>query len=601
VDPPSGLTDLVPENNEDSVTSDFVALPSADLSISKTADLAFFVPGETTAVSYTIVVANHGPDDVTAATLSEPSVAHLNIVDWTCTADAVAQCAAASGLGSPDGEQFDLPAHSAVTFVVNANIDSLATDTITNTASVESALLDPDLSNNAAFATVAPGLAPNTVNLALAKTVAPVHYDVGQTTSVTYTLFVENIGTTPVSNAQVKDIAPAGVTFISWSCEATLGTCSASGYPDNSGALNDLVSLSPKGSAVYTVLASVDSSVTGTLANHATVTPPDGITDVDLSDNQSTATLSPQGNPTADLEVVQSVSPGSYTPTDTTAVVYTIVATNHGPANVVDATINGIADTGLVVDNWTCAPGSGATCPASGNGPLQDIKVGLNSGSTLTIMVYAHIDAAQLGDKSFEVNIAPPDGITDPLGNNDSAISWVVQNKVPVDLSVIASANIDSYVIGQSSPIEYSLTVANSGPGTANGAVLSDILSNGLTVLAWQCQVLTGTASCPAPDGGVGELDQVLLTLGSDSSVLITIQAILDGSAPNITYTAKITEPPGANNVDYSNNTASVTVLGELVPPNTPVQPVPLLSIQKLILLALLLAIVIVPAIRKRN
>src|SRR5262249_35801061 len=103
--------------------------------------------------------------------------------------------------------------------------------------------------------------------------------------TVTYTITVTNHGTDAVTGATVSDPFPAAISLASWTCSASGGaTCTASGTGD----INDTVHIPPAASLTYTVQATISPSATGSLTNTATVTAPNGVTDVDLANNTST-------------------------------------------------------------------------------------------------------------------------------------------------------------------------------------------------------------------------------------------------------------------------------------------------------------------------
>ena len=104
----------------------------------------------------------------------------------------------------------------------------------------------------------------------------------------TYTIVVTNNGPSSVTGATVFD--PFASTVASDTFTAT-STGSPSGFlASGTGNINDTVTM-PTGSKItYTVLATVGSSVTGTLTNTATVTAPPGVTDPNLNNNSATVT-----------------------------------------------------------------------------------------------------------------------------------------------------------------------------------------------------------------------------------------------------------------------------------------------------------------------
>ncbi|WP_034219311.1 DUF11 domain-containing protein, partial [Arenimonas oryziterrae] len=76
---PAGTTDPTPANNSATDTNNVT--PVADLSVTKTDGAASVNAGGAT--SYTIVVTNNGPSDVTAATVVDTAPAGLTIGAWT--------------------------------------------------------------------------------------------------------------------------------------------------------------------------------------------------------------------------------------------------------------------------------------------------------------------------------------------------------------------------------------------------------------------------------------------------------------------------------------------------------------------------------------
>ncbi len=117
---------------------------------------------------------------------------------------------------------------------------------------------------------------------------------------VVYTIVVSNNGPFGAQNAHVQDALPAGITTASWTCVAANGAVchTASG----SGAIDALVDLpfnasGPGATATLTLTMAVPAGFTGDLVNTATVTPGDGTTDPDLTNNTDTDTNTPNLQP----------------------------------------------------------------------------------------------------------------------------------------------------------------------------------------------------------------------------------------------------------------------------------------------------------------
>ena len=116
-------------------------IPLANLSITKTDGSATIVPGGTT--TYTIMVSNAGPSDVSDALVTDTFVAELN-----CSYTSVAAGGASGNTPEGIGDISDtlvMPAGSSVTYTVPCDLDSDSqAGTLSNTASVQSAVSDPN-------------------------------------------------------------------------------------------------------------------------------------------------------------------------------------------------------------------------------------------------------------------------------------------------------------------------------------------------------------------------------------------------------------------------------------------------------------------------
>ncbi len=134
------------------VSSTGLAVPPAqlaDLSISKTDGQTSAVPD--TAITYTIVVANAGPDRAKDAVVTDTFPATLRNVQWTCTASPGSQCGVSSGSGNINAT-VGLKPNGTATFVAIGIISSTATGLLVNTASVTppAGVIDPAPGNNRA-------------------------------------------------------------------------------------------------------------------------------------------------------------------------------------------------------------------------------------------------------------------------------------------------------------------------------------------------------------------------------------------------------------------------------------------------------------------
>src|SRR4029078_10407098 len=113
-----------------------------------------------------------------------------------------------------------------------------------------------------------------------------------------------------VVGAAIADIIPAAIQSDTFTA---VGAGGASGFTANgAGNINDTVNMPAGSTIIYTIVANIRASATGTLVNTATVTPPGGVIDPTPGNNTSadTDSLTPQ----ADLSVTKTANVASVVP-----------------------------------------------------------------------------------------------------------------------------------------------------------------------------------------------------------------------------------------------------------------------------------------------
>ena len=277
----SAVTDPVSGNNSASDTDTQISVLSADLSITKTDNVATYVTGGT--LTYTIEVTNNGPDDVNSAAVIDNFPAQVASANWTCAVVTGSATCTASGTGNIS-DSVNLPAGSSISYTVNVTIAPGATGSLTNTATVGSSVADPAPGNNSATDTDTQSIL---ADLSIDKTDNVATYVPGGT--LTYIITVVNNGPNDVMNATVTDNFPAQVASANWTCAVVTGsaTCTASG----TGNISDSVNL-PAGSSIsYTVDVTIAPGATGDLINTAIVG--SSADDLNPGNNRSTDTDTP--------------------------------------------------------------------------------------------------------------------------------------------------------------------------------------------------------------------------------------------------------------------------------------------------------------------
>ncbi len=398
------------EPGENDSTPIAFIVTTTDLSITKTDGVTSAVPGA--GLTYTMVVANAGPDNTSAsATVSDTFPAVLQACSWTCVAS-LGSCSAA-GAGAINDTAVDLLNGGTATYTVNCTIDPAAIGgLVSSTATVTAVDSDSDTGNNSATDgdTVLTPLADLAITL-----------DDGVTSAIPglgliYTIVASNAGPSDESSATVADSFPSDLscTYTSVAAGGASGNA-ASG----SGDLSDTLAL-PSGSSVsYTATCLIDGSATGTLSNTATITA--SVTDSNPGNNSETdgdTVLEPDS---ADLSITIADNTGSSTP----PFEYRIVASNAGPTDEPSANVSSTFAAGLSCAYTSVAAG-GASGNTAGDGDLNDV-LSMPVGGSVTYTAICVVDGDATGPFSSSVGIAG--SVADPDSANDG--STVVINALP--------------------------------------------------------------------------------------------------------------------------------------------------------------------------
>lgn len=155
-------TDGNPDPNPDDQTSTTTStpVPTADVSIVKTAGGSTYVPGQS--VTYTIVVSNTGPSTAPGVRVQDTFASIVTNASWTAViTSGTAVLANPSGTGSID-ELVDLDPGAIVTYTVTALTSSIAVANLVNTATVTvpEGITDPDPENETSTVTLTPDITP---------------------------------------------------------------------------------------------------------------------------------------------------------------------------------------------------------------------------------------------------------------------------------------------------------------------------------------------------------------------------------------------------------------------------------------------------------
>ncbi len=542
VAPPAGTTDPVAGNN--SASQPTTITPSADLAIAKSGTASVSQGGT---VTYSIVITNAGPSDVTAATIVDTVPANITAVSWSCASAGTATCGTASGAGNAISLTGDIAAGAGNSVTISVTGTATTVGSFINTATVAppAGTTDPTPANNTSSqpTTIGPS-----ADLAIAKTGTAT---AAQGQPVTYSIVVTNNGPSGVTGAQIADTVPAAITGVSWTC-ASAGTAScgtASGTGNTIGLLGDIAA--GAGNSV-TVSVTGTATTVGAVTNTATVAPPAGTNDPVTANN--TSAVNTTITPSADLAITKT---GTVTVAQGGAVSYTITVTNLGPSNVTGATIADTVPAGITGVTWSCAPNGSASCGTSvGSGNAISLTGDINVGAGNAVVITVNGTGTTVGLFTNTATVTAPAGTTDLTPANNSA-SQPTTITPAADLAITKTGTA---AVDQNGAVTYTIVVTNSGPSAVTAAPITDNVPSNLTGVSWTC-VSAGTAACSAPSGSGNAISLTAdIAAGAGNSVTIAVSATAT-TPGSITNTATVATPAGTTDPTSGNNSASQPTL----------------------------------------
>jgi uncharacterized repeat protein (TIGR01451 family) len=339
---------------------------TVDLSISVNNNQAVSIPGAK--ITYSIVVTNKGPAQVTNAQVVDMFPGSLSNIAWTCSASVGGSCQTPNGIANIN-TTVNLPAGGSATINASGDLSPSAVGLLINTATVTAptGLSEPNTVDNLAIDTDT--LAPK-ISLTISKTDGKNNIAPGQATN--YTIVVTNDGPSAAAGIGILDNFPSALGDINWTCSATSGSSCATNS-QMYGNINTSVNLYPGGKATFTVNANVKNDAAGTIANTAYIESP-----IDPVNNNKSAT----DNTTISAQVDLAASVDApLTAAISTPITYTIAITNTGPSLAHNVVLTDLLPEDVVFLNvtpWapTCVPSaSTVTCNLGNLAPGTKIQV----------------------------------------------------------------------------------------------------------------------------------------------------------------------------------------------------------------------------------
>ena len=556
-DPDSTPNNGVASEDDYATATIILADHSSDLSLTKTVNNTTPIVGSP--VTFEVIVTNNGSKDNTGVQVTDllpNGYTYSNFTISTGTYDSATGIWNVGNLINGKSETLQ------ITAIVNPTGNYL------NIAEITAASLpDPDSTPNNgvtteddyATATVTP--TNQASDLSLTKTVNNATPLVGS--AVTFEVVVTNNGPQDNTGVQVTDLLPNGYTYNSF-------TVSTGTYNSATGLWNVGNLINGK-SETLQITATVN--LTGSYLNVAEVTAA-GLPDPDSTPNNGVTTEDDYGSvvttpitQVANLSLTKTVN--NATPVIGSAVTFEIVVTNSGPQNVTGAEVTDLLPSGYTYNSFTATKGTYDKTTGKWNigsllnGDSQTLQLTATVNSTGNYINIAEVTASSLPDP----NSTPNNGVTT---EDDYATATVTPAQATADLSLVKAV-----VGGNLSPIfgatiTFEITVKNSGPQTATGVKVKDLLPSGYKYI-----VYSSTTGQYFDTTGIWDVGTI--ANGGSESLLISAEVNNTGDYHNIAevYASNEFDPDSTpnNNVDGEDDISSVLT--------TPVPAVTDLSLEK--------------------
>jgi uncharacterized repeat protein (TIGR01451 family) len=510
--------DVAMEDDQDSAS---LTPASADLSLIKTVDNPS--PNVGQSVTFTLTLANAGPDGATNVTVGDTLPAGMTFVSATPSQGSYVSGTGVWTVGS-------VASGANATLQIVASVQS--TGTKTNTAQVTASdQADPDSTPNNNVATEddqgSAGLTPAVVDLSLVKTVDNASPNVGE--NITFTLTAANAGPDSATNVAITDVLPAGLTFVS-------STPSQGTFASGTGVWT-VGTIASAGNATLQIEATV--ATVGAKSNSAQVTAADQADSdstpnngVASEDDQSTVIVTPQA---IDLSLTKSVDVPA--PNVGGNVTYTLTLANAGPNSATNATVTDVLPAGMTFVSST--PSQGAYTSGTGVWTAGTLA----SGANATLQIVATVTTS--GTKTNTAEVTAVDQADSDSTPNNSVASEDDQAAVSVtpqvaDLSIVKTVSDTTPDIGDS--VTFTVTLSNAGPDSATNVVILDTFPTGMTLV-----------SATASQG----------TYVSATGVW-TVGTVASGANPTLLIIATV------NAANSQTNTAEITAADQFDPDSTP-------------------------------
>lgn len=494
-----------------------ILVREADLSVTMTDGQTVIARGSPT--TYTIVVHNDGPSPAPLADFSALIPADVTGVTWNAgITGGTGSLGASSGAGNSIATTVSLDPNSTATFTVNGTISATATGVLDATAQIlrPNDVTDPDdpnregLGNNGAADATTVSLS----DLSLTKTTSNVSPGTGD--NFFYTLELTNNGPLDTTNVTVRDILPAGVTFVS---TVPPGVYNPGTGDWTVGAVNNGTSTSLQINVQRNATVGAQTNTAEVFASDRD--DPDSVPNNGDPTEDDRATVTINGG-TADLSL--NIVPSTSTPNVGQNVTLNLTLTNGGPNTTDGVSVKNLLPSGLTFVSAT--PSQGAYSDSTGIWSVGTVT----NGAAPTLAITATVTDPNPINNSGQVTSSDlPDPDSTPNNSNPGEDDQDDDTLTPqqADLSLTNTINVATPNVGQN--VVFTLTVTNGGPDAATNVAVTDAIPAGMSYVSDN-----GGGSY---NSGTGTWTVGTVNNGANASIQITASVDTAGTK---SYTAQV-------------------------------------------------------------
>ncbi|MDD5041680.1 MAG: hypothetical protein PHX87_04730 [Candidatus Peribacteraceae bacterium] len=279
---------------------------------------------------------------------------------------------------------------------------------------------------------------------------------------ITYTVTAANAGPATATNVVIADVIPSGLTF-------NAGQSSTNCVQNGSSILCNNFSLTAGQSRTFTIAFNVPSTLTcgngNYITNQATVSSSSQDPNSSNNTSQTVSTGVQCPTPTSDLSIVKT-GPDTVLRGDTA--LYTVTATNNGPATATNVVITDVIPSGFTFN----AGQSSTSCVLNGAGTsVLCNNFSLNAGESRSFTI-AFSTASTLSCGTTIRNTASVSSSSvDPVTSNNSSEKTTTVTCPTADVSIVKSG---PQRVRRGSSVLYTVTVTNQGPNRSDNVVVVD-------------------------------------------------------------------------------------------------------------------------------